>query len=428
VGEISNQIGRQYFDKIDEAEEHAAMEINEYINDSAFDHGGKIRNQYEGKTAEKIWNEWLNDQRIHFLIDHATEMRPEIKGDITKLSMISYVDLPHIVKGSLSVHISEGQYAHGGHIPSTNYYYLKIGNIIKEVKYNNFLQIVGYEKNGIKVIVHSEIKSREKQSEWTLHFNELIQMMDDKKFVIEGIQYETDRDKILLQIEIEQIKQNILLQSQQSKINTLTAEKNVVKTEANALMEGLEKTKKSSKATIEAMGAMMSSETEKKWNGLSEKERYKILLKTPGKWSKKYSFQNYKELTPAIQDEVNEFYNHNLAEGGKVADGILPSEYYKEFKLKGNAKSRYNIFQSHNSNQLRQAVKQIFPKMAKTEHEVLFEKYKNLENKAQEKYNSFLNKSFEEKFGREYHASDYKVSGIVRDEFSDEVKNELRKF
>lgn len=45
-------------------------------------------------------------------------------------------------------------------------------------------------------------------------------------------------------------------------------------------------------------------------------------------------------------------------------------------------------------------------------------------NRSQE-YDSYLHKEFKKKFGRKYHLSDYKVSGVVRDEFSDRVKNKL---
>lgn len=135
---------------------------------------------------------------------------------------------------------------------------------------------------------------------------------------------------------------------------------------------------------------------------------------------------NDSHIQSALKSIFNQIYIDKMEKGSTVGN-ILPDEYYQEFKLKGNRHRKYNIFQSHSSSELRQAVKQIFPSMSKEEHKSLAEKYAKLEKQKQDEYNALVNKAFRETFGREYEVMDYKVSGIVRDEFPDEVKDSLRK-
>lgn len=81
--------------------------------------GGKIKNQYEGKTAEQIWNAWTPEQRQHFIIDH------EVLKDFWKkgndVSTKRWDELPDdvngvYIKGVIDNHIRTGQYGKGGEI------------------------------------------------------------------------------------------------------------------------------------------------------------------------------------------------------------------------------------------------------------------------------------------------------------------------
>jgi hypothetical protein len=44
--------------------------LKTHIKDGQYSSGGKIENQYEGKSASQIWNMLTKDQRQHFLYDH----------------------------------------------------------------------------------------------------------------------------------------------------------------------------------------------------------------------------------------------------------------------------------------------------------------------------------------------------------------------
>ena len=77
---------------------------NNYAN------GGGIPNNYLGKSADEVWSDWTETQRMHFLLDHQIfELHP------SKV-MISFKELPPKVRVELIQHISEGQYAEGGGI------------------------------------------------------------------------------------------------------------------------------------------------------------------------------------------------------------------------------------------------------------------------------------------------------------------------
>lgn len=81
--------------------------------------GGSIPNNYEGKTAEQVWNEWSEGQREHFLTDHKKYL--DFIGDTEIWASMGYEKLKSYAKGNfgqietvLNLHISEGQYEKGG--------------------------------------------------------------------------------------------------------------------------------------------------------------------------------------------------------------------------------------------------------------------------------------------------------------------------
>lgn len=77
--------------------------------------GGSIPNNYERKTAEQVWNEWSEKQKQHFLADHADVIGD---SDLGKWSSgkNNFENLSHLAQVQLSLHISQGQYEHGGEI------------------------------------------------------------------------------------------------------------------------------------------------------------------------------------------------------------------------------------------------------------------------------------------------------------------------
>lgn len=84
--------------------------------------GGEIPNNYDGKHAKQVWDEWSREQKIHFLSDHEPnklayilEYKPELKYEDFKTEN---GEDGYIIK-VLKEHIMRGQYAGGGAIERT---------------------------------------------------------------------------------------------------------------------------------------------------------------------------------------------------------------------------------------------------------------------------------------------------------------------
>ncbi len=86
--------------------------------------GGKIKDQYDGKTSKEVWNNLSKDQKQHFIYDHATQIedyRGKEYGELTSKEIISaynsdYDKLDKIIKNRFDNHVREGQYAKGGYM------------------------------------------------------------------------------------------------------------------------------------------------------------------------------------------------------------------------------------------------------------------------------------------------------------------------
>jgi len=87
--------------------------------------GGKIKNQYEGRTASEVWEMWSEKQKSHFLLDHSELLDKDRMENNLGYSRIvqkdmSYSDLTPMTKRVLQAHIQDGQYADGGAIQTIN--------------------------------------------------------------------------------------------------------------------------------------------------------------------------------------------------------------------------------------------------------------------------------------------------------------------
>lgn len=82
--------------------------------------GGSIPNNYKDKTAEQIWNSWSENQKAHFISDHAA-LKPFFKEENNIINK-KWNQLPDnvegvYVKGVINSHVTTGQYANGGKLP-----------------------------------------------------------------------------------------------------------------------------------------------------------------------------------------------------------------------------------------------------------------------------------------------------------------------
>lgn len=135
-----------------------------------------------------------------------------------------------------------------------NMYYLTIGNVIKEASSGKHIQIVGFDKNGLKVVDHSIILKDQKPT--GIDFPTFARYMDEKAITIEDRPYENDRDKALLANEIAGIIADEVereLAAQVAEASTTAASL----AEANStLSEQVGNVKKAADDTIAGMEAM----------------------------------------------------------------------------------------------------------------------------------------------------------------------------
>jgi hypothetical protein len=97
---------------------------NKFYKETKMSKGGKIKNQYEDRTASDIWDNLSKTQKQHFIYDHLSEieeyMGKELKsGETIKAFNSDYNELHKDIKNRFENHVREGQYAKGGKVKST---------------------------------------------------------------------------------------------------------------------------------------------------------------------------------------------------------------------------------------------------------------------------------------------------------------------
>ena len=129
------------------------------------EHGGAIKNQYEGRTPEDIWDSYTKEQKLHFLYDHHEEIN-EYKGISSEEENpwfnVSYksnwANLDEDVKNRFANHVRGGQYAKGGMTDHN----LMVGDTIKQ----SFGNIIVVENDGKTYLVNINTGQRWTDSEW----------------------------------------------------------------------------------------------------------------------------------------------------------------------------------------------------------------------------------------------------------------------
>jgi len=224
----------------------------------------EIKNQYEGKSPEQIWNAWSKLQREHFLMDHFGDNSAVISHN----KPADWVDLPEGIKKAVSNHVIVGQYGKGGPIPDNKYYYLKPKALFKDSGGVTF-EITGHTPTSLKARRFSEVEKNTPEIE--IPYTEVLELVSDKKMVFENHPIDKIREFRLLEMEIENIKLNFHhkdsintyqaeIEQAKSKIESLTSELTQVKSEANTLMADLGKKSAGFKDSLDAMEAIAKKE------------------------------------------------------------------------------------------------------------------------------------------------------------------------
>lgn len=227
--------------------------------------------------------------------------------------------------------VKQGQYALGGMAPSGKYYYLKIGNIIKEWD-NSKYKITSHKPDGIGVTKVSNIEKDQK--EHAMYFDKIPGYLQNKSIAIyaadEQLPFETDRDQELIRMEIENIR-NLATWRESSKtyqaeidyasdkLIKMNAELAQVKSEANALMEGLEKNKKGFKDSLDAMETLAKKKKVLTFDGITEEDIDRDYGKgAVNKSEKEYFKRLHKALLHFEKTPGSKFYVADKAATGKV--------------------------------------------------------------------------------------------------------------
>jgi hypothetical protein len=120
--------------------------------------GVEIKDQYEGREPEDIWNSLSKMQRSHFLFDHASEIearrgedKGELKGkEISDAMKMDFDSLDKYIRITFENHIREGQYKYGG-------YMAEGGALEHGLKKGDHIMVVRGNMLGIKNEITGEI-------------------------------------------------------------------------------------------------------------------------------------------------------------------------------------------------------------------------------------------------------------------------------
>jgi hypothetical protein len=115
-----------YEDFKDDFYDKKRKEIDSFEDGGYMANGGSIKNQYESREPEDVWNNLSIDQRQHFIYDHADQIE-ELKGkELTSMEIKNaynskWIGLDPWIKNRFENHVREGQYAKGGQLSNATY-------------------------------------------------------------------------------------------------------------------------------------------------------------------------------------------------------------------------------------------------------------------------------------------------------------------
>jgi hypothetical protein len=123
---------------------------------------------------------------------------------------------------------------------------------------------------------------------------------------------------------------------------------------------------------------------------------------------------------PVTQDQ------RNAAEHKKLLGDLYDPSYDNKIKLKGYSKEGVTVCQCNDSHDMAKILIKSNPKWSKKDHLELAKSHEAARSSNELKWDKTVNEASLAAFGKPYHITDYKVSGIARDEFSEDHKKTLR--
>lgn len=148
----------------------------------------KIPNNYQGKSAEKVWSLLTPYQRSHYLDDHEN-------GQYKELVHSDWNDLNDRVRNGFEMHVQQGQYANGGEVDKKKYKFEITEYKDENAVINDEPTISDYEGTKEKVI---DFQYQRMQRGYCVYFNITIVADSNNK----GWFYESeDLDDLIDEIE-----------------------------------------------------------------------------------------------------------------------------------------------------------------------------------------------------------------------------------
>lgn len=165
--------------------------------------GGAIEDQYVDRTAEDIWDSLSQNQRSHFIRDHALEIEmmsdknyddstnqfpKEMTGEFVKKAYRSdWKDLDEVVQNRFANHVRMGEYAKGGALPKQNQLNKKVLDLIQKANIESKLELGQLVVSALTdANAHSEVRKfisiMENKPEWAEKPKEIDMNLPPEEF------------------------------------------------------------------------------------------------------------------------------------------------------------------------------------------------------------------------------------------------------
>jgi hypothetical protein len=113
AGEFYKDGGETDLKIVENAEEESFLTVSDAKPNSMavkLADGGSIPNNYSGRTTEDIWNNLTENQRVHFMFDHFSELGIE-ENEIVMYANKEFKSLNENIQDAFKVHTMMGQYS-----------------------------------------------------------------------------------------------------------------------------------------------------------------------------------------------------------------------------------------------------------------------------------------------------------------------------
>lgn len=132
-----------------------------------------IPNNYKGKTVTQVWDEWTNEQRLHFIRDHVKDYSAKDIKWAVEAAKHTWKNVPEQyqvkIASQLYIHVTDGQYARGGDVNSDIKKYKKA--LIAKAKSKGLYENFGQKEVGKLENKYGRTNEVAQFDEWAMNFD-----------------------------------------------------------------------------------------------------------------------------------------------------------------------------------------------------------------------------------------------------------------